>query len=279
MKNVVRWLVIWACWTGVALFFASGEMLGQNEKIVPLGTVSIFTREFINDYLWFALTPLVLYLIRAFHIRRPDLYRNLGIHISCSILIAAAHLAVLTLIFQLAGLASDVGSVAEQFSTIFAANFHANIVYYWVIVVVSYTIGSNRLRLRPKDEEPSNSPTVKVESTVAAAPMLGHIPVKNSGRITLVDIDNIDWIEADDNYVRLYVAGKSHLVREKIGHLETRLEPEKFLRIHRSIIVNIRKIRELRPMPGGIFEVVLTGGRSVRSGRSYRERFALLLGE
>ena len=63
-----------------------------------------------------------------------------------------------------------------------------------------------------------------------------------------VKIDDIDWIEAADNYVELHVGKQSHLLREKMSVLETRLAPEKFVRISRSTIVNVERLKELQPL-------------------------------
>ncbi|MBV9216628.1 MAG: LytTR family transcriptional regulator, partial [Acidobacteria bacterium] len=71
---------------------------------------------------------------------------------------------------------------------------------------------------------------------------------------------------------------RSHLVRDTLARLGSQLDNSRFLRIHRSAIVNTSRIKELRPMPGGTYQVVMSGGNIVRSGRSYRENIALLLG-
>lgn len=106
---------------------------------------------------------------------------------------------------------------------------------------------------------------------------LEKIVVKTGGRIYFVSTEEIDWVEAADNYVRIYAGRETHLVREKISSLAAKLDPQIFLRIHRSIIVNTKRIQELRPMFDGVFIVVLKDGSELTSGRHFRENFQALL--
>lgn len=108
---------------------------------------------------------------------------------------------------------------------------------------------------------------------------LERIVVKNAGRIFFVNAGEINWIEAFDNYVKLHTGRETHLVRERISNLEKRLDPDKFLRIHRSIILNTARIKELQPLFNGAFSVVLKDGTKLTSGRHFRKNFRKLLGE
>lgn len=101
---------------------------------------------------------------------------------------------------------------------------------------------------------------------------LTRLMVKVSGRMVLLKIDEIDFIEADGNYAKLHVGRKAHLLREKMHDLEVQLDPEKFVRIHRSIIVNLDRIKELHPHFNGDYIVVLEDGRQLRLSRSRREQ-------
>jgi len=101
---------------------------------------------------------------------------------------------------------------------------------------------------------------------------LTRLMIKASSRVMLVKIDEIDFIEADGNYAKLYVGRKTHLLREKMNDLEGRLDPAKFVRIHRSIIVNLDRIKELHPHFNGDYVVVLEDGRQLRLSRTRREQ-------
>ena len=86
------------------------------------------------------------------------------------------------------------------------------------------------------------------------------------------------WIAADDYYVRLHMKGKSHLLRESMNQLELKLDPQKFLRIHRSSIVNIGRIQELQPWFHGEYRIILREGVQLTLSRTYREKLHELLG-
>ena len=100
---------------------------------------------------------------------------------------------------------------------------------------------------------------------------LTRVMIKVSGRVTLLKVDEIDFIEADGNYVKLHVGRKAHLLREKMHDLEGRLDPARFVRIHRSVIVNLDRIKEMHPHFNGDYIVVLEDGRKLRLSRTRRE--------
>src|SRR6516162_9924621 len=115
------------------------------------------------------------------------------------------------------------------------------------------------------------------ESRPTAPPPLERFVVKSEGRILFFTTDEIDWIEAASNYVKLYSNGKSHLVRHTMNEMEKKLDPRQFLRIHRSIIVNVKKIRGVQPCNSGEFIVTLVTGKELPSSRGYRENLGSLL--
>lgn len=100
---------------------------------------------------------------------------------------------------------------------------------------------------------------------------------KEDGRVVFVRTDTIDWAEADGNYVRLHAGADKHYVRETLAGLEAQLPAEKFLRISRSAIVNLDRVKELQPMFYGDYAVVLHGGEKLTLSRNYRDRLEKLL--
>jgi len=101
---------------------------------------------------------------------------------------------------------------------------------------------------------------------------LTRLMIKASSRMMLLKVDEIDFIEADGNYAKLHTGRKTHLLREKMNDLEGRLDPAKFVRIHRSIIVNLERIKEMHPHFNGDYVVVLEDGRQLRLSRTRREQ-------
>lgn len=101
---------------------------------------------------------------------------------------------------------------------------------------------------------------------------LERIMVKEGGRVFFLRADDLDWIEAEGNYVRLHTGKESHLMRETLSNLASRLDPARYLRIHRSTLVNIERIKELQPMFGGEYLVRLHNGTKLTLSRTYREK-------
>ena len=100
---------------------------------------------------------------------------------------------------------------------------------------------------------------------------LTRVSVKTAGKIVLVDVTTVDWIEAADNYVRLHVGTREYLHRETLAGLEKQLNPERFVRIHRSALVQIDRIAELHPASHGDMDVVLRNGKTLTLSRTWVE--------
>jgi two-component system LytT family response regulator len=99
-----------------------------------------------------------------------------------------------------------------------------------------------------------------------------RIALKRDGRLLFVRIEDIDWVEAADDHVIVHVGRELYRQRDTLTRLEQRLPPHKFLRVHRSSIVNVDRIREMQPWFQGDFVLILVDGTRVTTGRSYRER-------
>ena len=101
---------------------------------------------------------------------------------------------------------------------------------------------------------------------------IGRLSVKDGERYILLRAEEIDWVESAANYVRLFARGANYLIRMTMTELERRLDPKHFARIHRSTIVNINRVKEIRPEWHGDFDVVLGSGKVLRMSRKYRSR-------
>ena len=108
---------------------------------------------------------------------------------------------------------------------------------------------------------------------------LTRLVIRSAGRIFFLRVEEIDWLEAADNYVRIHVGRESHLVRETLQSLQERLDPSRFLRIHRSTVVNLDRIKELHPLFHGDYVVKLVDGTELSLSRNYREKLAGPLGQ
>ena len=126
--------------------------------------------------------------------------------------------------------------------------------------------------LKPIDPKRFRTMADRLRSLVNQGAAPQRVVLRDGQRVLMLPPDDIDWIQADGDYVRVYVGGKSHLVRHTIGALEERLDANVFARIHRSTIVNMSRIREVRPDGDRAFQVALRDGTVLRMSRGYRTR-------
>ena len=140
----------------------------------------------------------------------------------------------------------------------------------------------DRVRKRRSDggaqEELATKLSALLQQLSADGEPLQRIMLKSSGRITFLKTSEITWLEAADNYVRVHSGKESHLIRETMTNLEGRLDRKQFVRIHRSVIVNIDAVAEIRALFHGDHSVLLRDGTELPFGRSYREKVESMLG-
>lgn len=106
----------------------------------------------------------------------------------------------------------------------------------------------------------------------------GPLVVRSGSQLIFLDPDEIDWIEAAGVYVEIHAGGARHLVRESLRHVEERLDPLRFVRIHRSTVLNVDRVRKIVPHLNGGAVVLLKDGSQLKMSRSYRERVHPALG-
>lgn len=141
------------------------------------------------------------------------------------------------------------------------------------------------LRLRGSVEKVRNRLTQpasvmqQLESLLAnrSSAWLHRLVVRNEDRIDLVPVDSIDWIESANNYTVLHCGAKTHILAQTLSGLEQRLDPQRFLRIHRRRIVNLLRVVALIPELGGIYDVELSDGTRLSTGRQYRDGVQALI--
>ena len=106
----------------------------------------------------------------------------------------------------------------------------------------------------------------------APRPRSNRLAVRSSGKVFFVKMEGIDWVEAADNYIVLHLGHETHILRETMNSIQLRLDPARFIRVHRSRIVNVERIKELQPWFHGEYLIVLSDGTQLTLSRSYRER-------
>jgi two-component system LytT family response regulator len=132
-------------------------------------------------------------------------------------------------------------------------------------------------RLKSLLEQVLSDDKVDVSAVLPAASApkaayLDRLMVKSDGRVFFIKVTDVDWFEASGNYVRVHVAKTSHLIRETMAGIEASLNPQLFARIHRAVIVNLDRIKELQPWFAGDYVVILRDGRQLKLSRTYRDQ-------
>jgi two-component system LytT family response regulator len=133
-------------------------------------------------------------------------------------------------------------------------------------------------RRRDDDEVRQRLDALLTEVRGERRPM-DRIAIKSSGSVYFLRAEEIDWIEAAGNYSRLHVGKTTHLLRDTMSSLESKLDPKRFLRIHRSTIINIERVRELQPYFHGDYIVLLQDGTELTLSRNYRSRLHEVFGD
>ncbi len=120
-------------------------------------------------------------------------------------------------------------------------------------------------------------PNLLLQPIVENAMLHGIALKRTPGRVDVLKAGEIGWIEAEGDYMKFHVAGLGHLMRETMARLEVRLDGRRFIRIHRSTIVNSDRVKKLSPSFAGEYAVVLSDGTKLRLSRGYHDRVAALL--
>lgn len=127
-------------------------------------------------------------------------------------------------------------------------------------------------------ESLSNEGGGKSKKAVNKEP-IERVVIKTNGRIYFLKVDEIDWVEGAGDYLCLHSGSQTHLIRETMGNFHTKLNAKKFLRIHRSTIVNIERIKDINPFFKGEYVVTLINGKRLKASRGYRREIQALLDE
>jgi two-component system, LytTR family, response regulator len=145
-----------------------------------------------------------------------------------------------------------------------------------------FTMTTNRLKQRVEKTASDEARTQLASLMARLAPpepeYASRFLVKRDGSMVVVRANEVEWIEADGNYVRLHVVGAAHLLTETMQNLESTLDPRAFIRVHRSAIVRVDAIREIQPWFNGGLVLLLKGGAKVQVSRGQRERVLAAVG-
>jgi len=134
----------------------------------------------------------------------------------------------------------------------------------------------NRLRAASPDDSPRQLLSV-LDAIANPRRYLSRLAIRSGDRTTFLAIDEVEWIEADQNYVRVHAGQATHLLHVPMNTIETSLDPERFVRIHRSYVVNLQRIKQLWTLAHGQYVLELVSGERLQSSRTYGEKIRTLL--
>jgi hypothetical protein len=209
-------------------------------------------------------TPLVLAMVRRFPIEGPRWWRAAAIEAASSAAIAAG------LVFISCVLA---GWMLPSEHRPFLVALEDVLVSNWLLLV--YCIAglvaiAHALRFFREARDGRRAHEAAVANV--AREYLSRVSVKTRGRVTLLELDHVDWIETQGNYLALHVGTAVHLIRESLARFEEGLDPARFARIHRRMIVAVDRIGEIAPLGAGDAALRLKDGTELRVSRSFRDR-------
>ena len=248
--------------------------------------------------LWALATPLILRSARRFPVVDAETHISLAfaaLHIALgSAFIVLANVAI-RLPAALAPVADGggLGTLVRSTMQGVAEYYPPALVVYGVIVTIGHVIyRSGAMVAHAPAVVPPGASTTPSGATVAeslpagseppgaaaVAATNGHITVRQWNRLHLLRVEDVDFVEAEDNYVVVHAASRTYKGRDRISEVESQLDPRRFVRIHRSTIVHIAKIREVQPLTHGDHAVILHDGTILRVARSRRQALGEALG-
>jgi two-component system LytT family response regulator len=141
---------------------------------------------------------------------------------------------------------------------------------------VAFERARNRLRAARPDEATRQMLTV-LEAMANPRRYLSRLAIRAGERTLFLPVGEVEWIEAAQNYVRVHAGGAAHLLHVPMNTIESSLDPERFVRIHRSYIVNLQRIKQLWTLAHGQYVLELVSGERLQSGRTYGEKIRTVL--
>lgn len=259
---------IWAALLTVSVFaHAHVEIANETARGVRMSYGTALAIQVSSHLVVAALLPAIYWLHRRFPI--PARPRNLLIHIAAVIPFSIAH----TLGMAALRLLWFGGIVGEPHSFPLTVD---RMLYEFAKDIIAYGLlsaGSVALRHYLTRPVPVPAPPV---AEVAQAPLPERFAVRRKGREIMVEVADIDWIEASGNYAVLHVGDETFEIRSSLTRLEGELDPKRFVRVHKSHLVNIARVVEVTPWVNGDWRIRLQGGAEVNLSRRYRQRFEAL---
>jgi hypothetical protein len=277
-QSYIRLGLIFLAWTAYGIFFASQSLIKQGTSRGFSDLPRHLFPWLLCAYCWAVLTPLVFRLTSRFPFAKGRFLQAFFIHIPAAVCFSLLQLGLYSVVATfLAGAGMDraIGLYRE----LVVEEFHQSVLVYSLIIAI---YSAHQFFFKPVRVESERSTGHIVDEradqqTIPPVEYLSRVSIKVNGRIVLLNVDNVEWITSEGNYVSLHSKGKSYLLRETMDRIEKKLDPDAFVRIRRSTIVRIDRVKELHPASKGEFEVLLQDGTRLSSSRRYRKNLQTVL--
>lgn len=283
-------------WSGIAGLF----MLQSIYALVAKGAAPVWDRlapEIIVIWgSWAILTPFILFIVRGLPVTAEHPGRALLLHVPIGIGFGLLHSLMVATVLPLFLWRPSLSPIRDMFAGRLASAIAFETVIYFLVVAVLYAFtyatesrqreiaieraeaGLARSRLEAKDLANTRQQLDSLLDAITSRSQESlSIVVPARDGVVKLPVDSVDWLQAEDNYVRLHAGGRSHLMRTTLGGLEKRLHSSDFVRVHRSAVVRVSRIAKLRRLAAGGYAVVLTTGVQLRVGRAYTKRVIALV--
>jgi DNA-binding LytR/AlgR family response regulator len=259
-RIAVVWVVVLLISAVLQTFTVLYDASATGQKITLTQAI---IREGSSHALWLVLLPAIYWLQRRLPVHAS--FTNILAHIAATVPVSLAHVLGMVALRHMAyaalGQAYTYGFTLEHLLYEYRKDAFTYLILSGAYVAFNYIFARIDERNRPA-EQPKPS----------AAP-LTRLSVRKKDKEVLVAAEEIGWIEAAGNYAILHVNGEKHEIRSSLARLETELDPASFVRVHKSAIVNIGRVREVEPWISGDWRIRLQDGTEVPLSRRYRARF------
>lgn len=260
-----RLVALWATMLGLSFVTRTWTLVSDAQRLaVPMSWGEALTLEGSSHIVIFALLPAIYWA----HRRWPPMagWRNLAVHALGSVVFCVVHVFAMVAL-RLALYPLVVGRV-YQYGTVLDRllyEYGKDVVTYAVLSAGTIAFAQFLVR-REEAKPPELPPPPPVEP-------LERFAVRKRGKEILLAVGDIAWIEAAGNYAVLHVGGETYEVRSSLTKLESELDPRRFVRVHKSYMVNIARVREVEPWMSGDWRIRMDDGAEVSLSRRYRDRF------
>lgn len=266
-------LLLLAVWTAFGVFFGTQNYIRDLYFGKPAFLPGYIISWILCGYSWGILTLPVLWFAGRFSLKTLKWTRFLLVHIPASAFFALVQLGIYLVIASLLFSHGD-RSPWEFYKSLFVNEFQSSVLVYFAILSAA-TVHERFFKTDAPANLPEHNNGASVSSDSNGA--VRRIPIKENGRIVLVDAADISWIESYGNYVFIHTCERRFIYRETVAAMEKKLDADQFVRIRRSTIVKIDQIKELHPTSNGEFEIVLLDGKSLAATRRYRKNLERVL--